>query len=625
MQLASDSPRRARSIGTTTGAPILPIERVVLPLLELADGYTVTSGDPQGVDIRVMSTRGSFGEGDFGARSALAMSPPAEVRFEIPELPDRARLEFAVGVGKGYQGQGEVTFEVDGKGVTVHRARVGCPGSVEAAERRWWPAGFDLQGEAGTLALRARYEGEREEPPTAGFARLEVVLPAEVRLTPSSAERPNLILVVIDTLRADRLHSYGHPRPVSPNIDRLAERGALFERAYASSSWTVPSTASILTSLSPPEHGKGFSRSNALSESLTTLADLLLENGVATGGFSCNPLISEGRNFDQGFHSFRCYSWKDTVALLEDVQGWIEAQREHRFFLYLHLVEPHYPYGAPPDLVERFASSAFQSAELPSLSTISSAIARGEELEGVVDLPALVSDYSALYDAEVAWVDRSLGQVLECLRELDLEGKTVVAVTSDHGEEFLEHGLTGHKHQLHEELVRVPLVLAGPGVPEGRRFEERVENRFLAPTLLRLAGIEPGGSLTGSDLLDDRERAAESKKGIFFKTGHGYFFDEELEAWVPAAQICGLLLEERLFFWSRAQDPERGEHFALFDLTEDPSASTNIAGERPAAVRLLLRRIHAWLRRGREWRPVDNVSGEADRELMRQLGYLGDE
>ena len=330
-----------------------------------------------------------------------------------------------------------------------------------------------------TLSTRVPRGGDLVVP--AGFGLLEVVTEREVPTGRASSERPNVVVFLVDTLRADRLGAYGCERPTSPHFDAFAARGTLHERAFAASSWTFPSTASILTSLSPPEHGVESHLYCFLAEEHLTMAEIFQDAGWTTAAWVVNPLVRSERDFDQGFETFRESTWTKAGEIVADVKSWLAEHGESRFFLYLHLGDPH-EYRPSDPYRARFTGTAPDGFSMPEFRRLNEE-SRAGTLQDDARLRSFVTYMSGLYDGAVAEVDEAFGALLAALEESGHGEDTLVVFTSDHGEAFLEHGLCLARRASYDELVHVPLVIAGPGVPEGERIASPVENRFLAPTL----------------------------------------------------------------------------------------------------------------------------------------------
>jgi arylsulfatase A-like enzyme len=312
--------------------------------------------------------------------------------------------------------------------------------------------------------------------------------------------RPNVLLVLVDTLRADHLHSYGYHRNTSDTVDALAYQGWLFERHIASASQTVPSTLSMMLSVHPAEHGfrhlgpGHFQRNRPLyPESFLFLAEVFSAAGYATAGFVGNPFLQKGNGFAQGFDEF-VYSERSGDTLTDPCIRWLDAHAGSGspFFAYLHYFDVHWPYDPPVEFRRRF----------PPPPNGSAVYANGR-VEGVP--PENLAASIALYDGAIAWVDHQIARLLDTLDRLGVRDDTIVVVTSDHGEEFLEHGGLGHGTTVYGELVRVPLVIVYPRtLAPGRRIDYLTRHLDLPTTLLELASIEKPGRFRGRSL---RQRA----------------------------------------------------------------------------------------------------------------------
>jgi len=377
-------------------------------------------------------------------------------------------------------------------------------------ERAWIPA--LLAGLAlGALAFfAARREGTLARAARA-FASAFLVLPAVLVafLVPGVVARaarpappkgaPNVLFVLIDTWRADHAGFLGYERPVSPTLDRLSERGVVFEHAIAQASWTKPSVATLLTGLLPSRHHAVSQaipetpvRAFRLNPRLTTFVELLHGLGWQTAMWSDNPNITPPIGFDQGAESFRDYFHEPCHAedcgrveeIVGDVRRWFDERRDESrpFCLYVHVMDAHYPFEPPPEFRGRFDATP---SDLQLTGPIVHDYMTGERDEARLT-PERLRSLVDRYDEELLAVDHHLGAFLEeVLRE---HPDTVIVLSGDHGEEFHEHGNLGHSHALWQELVHVPLVLWAPGLAPAR-VASQVRLMDVAPTLLELVGL----------------------------------------------------------------------------------------------------------------------------------------
>ena len=305
---------------------------------------------------------------------------------------------------------------------------------------------------------------------------------------------PDIVLVVVDTLRGDHLGFMGHPRPTSPNLDALAAQGTVYANAMAHSGWTLPATASLLSGALPHQHRAvslavdgpsapvetSFGR---LSETVETLAEAASRHGYATGAFVNNTFLQPGSGLERGFSTYdyqpaNPVQHRSAEATVDQALAWWEAQSSPRL-LWVHVMEPHMDYAAPEPYRGRFTEGP---TPLPDPMTDE---ARKEFMEN----PQVVTEpqkawLPRAYDEEILATDAALGRLLE-----GVQG-SVVAFTSDHGEEFWEHGAFEHGHSLHWEVLHVPMLLVGPDIPV-QRVPELSSHLDLHAALLRAMG---GGS-----------------------------------------------------------------------------------------------------------------------------------
>jgi len=460
------------------------------------------------------------------------------------------------------------------------------------------------------------------------------------RATP--ADRPNLLVVVIDTLRADHLGCYGYGRPTSPVLDELASHGVLFDRAFAQSSWTKPSTASLFTGRSPTEH-QTLSESARLPDAEITIAERLRARGYRTAVLSANPWVTPAYGFDQGVDDFfsvyderfarvtllmqglrrvsqltggrlRLYNRvkylvlgelstteRDTL-LVDEALRWLGRHRDGRFFLYVHMMSPHHPYDPPPPF-DRFVPDRSHAPVRNHPRKSYHFFEQGDPLA-----PAALDDMIARYDGDVLYADTELGRLLGGLDRLGLGASTAVLVTADHGEEFFEHGNWGHGQSVYNELVRVPLVLRVPdGAPVGR-VTTPVSHADVVPTLLELAGTPADAALAGRSLLHVRD-----------EPGGGAAPAALSELLYRYGEARSLVEADRKLIVTREGARQAT---AFFDLAADPGEHHPLAPADPAAASLaaeLARRVDAATRTrsaGTEAAVDDETRGR-----LRALGY----
>ena len=370
-------------------------------------------------------------------------------RLEADQGPGRLEVWWTV---DGRKGRRVALLEPEDAPVAVTLPK-GSPGPARVSLRA---VGGGRGDQAGVVVgMPTVYGPATSELDTGGRASIETS-------GPEKGSRPNVIVYLVDTLRADRLGCYGHGVPVSPNIDALAADGVLFEHVVAQSSWTKPAVVSILSGIGPLSHGVN-GRRDRLPESITTLAELLRAQGYRTAAFAANAYITEKAGFAQGFDAFD-FAHARSHAVTDKVVAWLEALLGNEpFFLYVHTIDPHAPYEPAHPYRERFASRVTD----PAVGTVDHIRALGRKEIEATD--ALVADMLALYDAEVAENDHAFGVLSNRLRALGLYDDTLIVFLSDHGEGFRDHGVFGHGWDLYREVVDVPMIVRPPAGRTPRR------------------------------------------------------------------------------------------------------------------------------------------------------------
>jgi len=441
---------------------------------------------------------------------------------------------------------------------------------------------------------------------------------------------PALVLVVVDALRADHLGSYGYDRyRTSPQIDRWAERGLLFERAWSTSSWTLPSFGSLLTGHLPSAHAAGVEVADdaeaqfevaaarnfvVLPEGVATVPAILAARGYATGAFVANPFLDPRFGLGRGFAYYDHDDASNVEArpaaeTVEAALDWIDGRDERPYFLMVHLMDPHLNYDAPPPFRGRFTGELDADRELP--------------VEGLWPTRNRIAEMSAAerafvaaaYDEEIAYVDAQVGRLLEGLEQRGVLAEGLVALTADHGEELFEHGGFEHGHSMYEGVLRVPLILWGAGVAPGRE-DVPVSLIDVAPTLLAAAGFDRGDAAEGDDdrpllpgiaLLDDSREAAGGALRDRAIIAERLLYGPETKAIVRWPYKAILAVESG--------------HAMLFDLAADPEEQHDLAGEHPDTLSALLTELAERLAAAEA---LGSAAGaRIDEDLLRRLRALG--
>jgi arylsulfatase A-like enzyme len=451
---------------------------------------------------------------------------------------------------------------------------------------------------------------------------LIVALLAGCNTFPTPARRPDLVLVVIDTLRADHLGSYGYARGQTPRLDGFAAAGTRFASAHAPTSWTLPSVASILTGRYPIEHGVERVVAS-LNDKHVTVAEVLHDAGYETAAFSANvALVIEASGFAQGFDVFRVLEVAadgpddtDPVLVRDGTERSAQAARadlvtdqalawlgsrshpERPYFLYVHYFDPHVSYSPPPEYAARFGVRPDDP------------LWHGQGLMMLAGKPPPAPELQTLmglYDAEIAFTDTHVGRLIDGIESA--RGGATVIVTSDHGEEFDDHGGLQHGRTLFEEMLHVPLLAVGSGISKGRVVDTPVSLVSIAPTLAELAGAGPAafppvslaGALRGSAM-----------------TPEPIFADLAL----PLGTHRGAVIDGT---WKLTLN--RGFNASLFDLASDPHEKSNELAGQTELGRRLQKTLGDHTGEGMKKRaaapPVSRELDDARRERLKALGYV---
>lgn len=396
----------------------------------------------------------------------------------------------------------------------------------------------------------------------------------------SGAAEYNLLLITLDTTRADRIGCYGHKQGITPSLDALAASGVRFANAFAQVPITLPSHATILTGVYPPEHGVRENGQRSLAAEVPTLAEVFREQGYRTGAFIAATALDSRYGLDRGFELYddtmvtddrgRERSQRQADVVCDSALDWLESVRDERFLAWVHFYDPHLPYEAPAQYVLRWGDP---------------------------------------YDAEVAFMDANVGRLLAWVDQRGLGANTLVVAVADHGEAIGEHGYTEHALLLYDSIMRVPLIISLPGVlPGGRTVDGVARTVDLVPTILDLLGMETPAVVSGESLVATLRGAPLPDRVSYGETEypHGAF------GWAPLR--C---LVEKSWKYIRAPEVE------LYDLAADRGELNNIAPAHPDLIvhmEEVLTDLEAGmtLREG-EAAPLDDET----RQALESLGYVG--
>ena len=460
---------------------------------------------------------------------------------------------------------------------------------------------------------------------------------------------PNVVLLTLDACRADHLSGYGYDRPTTPHIDRIAAHGVLYEKAISAAVWTVPSHASLFTGRYLSGHGL-YGRNLKLRSDIPTLAGFLGEQGYKTVGFTANALVGQATGLSRGFGHVqdvrniiqgerlagwqkkinalyrRAYygrnpsqgSWYDSGAkrLNYDMMRWIRAHSagEQPFFIFANYMETHLRYDPPRAFRKRFLTPAqerrWQEVNQNAWQYMSGAVTMTSDDWDIL---------TALYDAELAYVDRRIGQIADFLREEGLWENTLFIVTSDHGENLGEHGLMDHQYCVYDTLARVPLVVCYPGgMAAGSREAALTQTLDIFPTVVDLLGIEAPG-LQGRSL---RPEALAENGREFTVTEYlapqlhsfrreNVAVDDKFER-----QLRAIRTQAYKYIW--ASD---GRH-ELYHLAADPGERHNLIEAEPEIAQALAQKLTQWLEQYEAEMPDEALEDEQIINRLEALGYI---
>ncbi|REK27715.1 MAG: tetratricopeptide repeat protein [Planctomycetota bacterium] len=393
----------------------------------------------------------------------------------------------------------------------------------------------------------------------------------------------NVLIISIDTLRADHLGCYGFQRPTSPNIDALAADGLLFERAQTTNPLTLPAHSSLMTGKIPPAHGALTNQGHTLAEANVTLAEILRDEGWQTGAVVGAYPLESRFGLAQGFADYDdefdgslkagLFTERSAESVSRAAIDWLERRGDDPFFMFVHYYDPHQRYLPP----EPFNSAYPQDK----------------------------------YSGEIAYTDHWVGKLIERLQQLELYDSTLIVLTSDHGESLGEHGEISHGFFIYQPVMHIPLIVRLPQGPRGQRLKTPVSLVDVMPTVLELAGRPLPSDLQGISL------AASFRNGVEPPTGRDLYSD----SWYPAKFACaplrGLLQDQWRYVWSVR--PE------LYNLHEDPREAKNVLDQHSDVAARLAEGLQTMLAAA----PSPATGGSsttpdaAARARLRSLGYLG--
>ncbi|MGD8441354.1 MAG: sulfatase [Holophagae bacterium] len=418
---------------------------------------------------------------------------------------------------------------------------------------------------------------------------------------------PDVVWIVVDTLRADHVGCYGSPRPTTPNIDRLAGQSVRFETAYSQAPWTTPSFASMLTSLYPTTLGV-TEKPDRLDDRFTLLSEVLSVHGWDTGAVISHYFLKAKWNLCQGFDVYDESAIVGHGGVSGDIAtgaalDFLDNHPDRPVFLFVHYFDPHYDYIEHPGYLD--------TSDIAYDGPITSGMVYTDLKEIVRDLDEEDLDYlRRLYDSEIAYTDARIGELLDGLRARGRFDDAVIVFTADHGEEFRERSTVGHGGTVYNELIHVPLIVKLPGSAQTGVLTTEVGLIDLYPTILDLVGVSIDHDIAGTSMLDGDGRLTPTPRPIFSETDWGFYrtvIDGHLK-------LIRRLEPDRLWFFDLAANPrEIGAPIEPPDPDAAGPGARRLAGE--------LDRWMADVERDRVGADAVEVSDE-ERTQLEALGYL---
>ncbi|MBZ5593136.1 MAG: sulfatase-like hydrolase/transferase [Acidobacteriia bacterium] len=563
-------------------------------------------------------------------RNTLYVHSPSTVTFEL-QVPKSARLHFGMGITeKG----SPVTFRVTADSKELYSKTVTDTDS-------WDDADADLSSYGGR-SVKLAFETSAEKPGAVALWANPLLIMKVPR------NRPNLLLYMIDTERADHSSAYGYTRDTTPFLKMLGAQGLVFEDCQVQATWTKPSTASLLTSLYSFSHGI-IHDFDTIPKGATTLAEQLRAAGYVTASVVANPFAGHITGLQRGFDYVAEWAvvqryrsdaedrGTDSAAVNKILFPWLERHRDEPFFVYAHTTDPHAPYRPPGGFEERFANPA----ETPEFNRVYKSLGGKVKYGGGivvtragcsqkgVNPDRFIQQAIDRYDGEILHNDWNLQQLADKLKQLGVLDNTLIVVVSDHGEEFWEHGWTAHGQSLYQELTHGVFVMWNPGlIQRARRISEPVQLIDVMPTVLDLLGLKI------PDLLQGQSLAAFVKGETFRRRGpvmtSRYAHPDSKPGGIPENRIDTVaLLDATWKLVYRANGKEVGlNKVELYDRRNDRGETKNIAASHPQEVDRMIMEIGKWTEAEKQIKSTLSRGPKATMdaktlEQLRSLGYIG--
>lgn len=604
----------------------------IMPTDSLTDAVAISS-------IKLIPRKASFpgaaGKLYFGKneeyRNALYAHAPSSLGFDVP-VPRDGRLHFGMGVAAD---GAPVTFRVQVSGKELYSKTV----STASA---WEDADVDLSAYGGkNLKLVLRTESSQE-----GAVGLWANPLLTTRLPKA---RPNVLIYMIDTLRADHASLYGYKRDTTPFLRKLAATSVVFDDCQAQATWTKPSIASLLTSIYSYTHGI-FNDYDTIPKGAATLAEQIRNAGYVTANIAASPWAGKITGLQRGFDYVMEFPviqrhrtdtadrGTDSAALNKVVFPWLERHRDEPFFLYAHATDPHAPYRPPAGFEEKFANPAETAEFNRDYASLrdqgqyggGTVVSRdGCKMNGI-DPDKFIRRAIDRYDGEVLHNDANLELLAAKLKQLGILDNTLIIVVSDHGEEFWDHGWTAHGHSLYQELAHCVFLMWNPKLlPGSRRVAEPVQLIDVMPTVLDLLNLKAPDIVQGQSLVPlARGRPFHRRTPVM--TSRFAHPNAKPNGFVPENRINTFALIEanwKLIYREKGKDVGLNR-VELYDRRTDRTETNNVAGAHPQDVERMMAELGKWVDAQKQIRAVlgkgaRSTLDQQTLDQLRSLGYIG--
>ncbi|HLK20323.1 MAG TPA: sulfatase [Bryobacteraceae bacterium] len=564
-------------------------------------------------------------------RNVIFVHSPSSLAYEV-QVPSNGRLRFGIGVAGGEP----VSFRVRADASELFLKTFANPDIWEDEE-------VDLAAYAGRRA-KLTFETSSASNGAVGLWANPILSAAAPR------QQQNVLIYMIDTLRADHASLYGYARDTTPNLKKLGAQGLVFEDCQVQATWTKPSVASLMTSLYSFTHGIRTD-DDVIPQRSATLAEQLRAAGYDTASMISNPLAGRLTGLQRGFDYLS--EWQavarlvnekedratDSAALNRMLFPWLEKHRDEPFFLYAHATDPHAPYRAPAAEEAKFANPAetpqfdrdFNKVENMAVQRGGFGVNRVLCEKAGIHPDRFIQQARDRYDAKILHNDASFQQLLEKLRQLGILENTLIIVVSDHGEEFWEHGWTGHGQSVYQELAHGVLMMWNPKlIPTPRRIADPVQLIDVMPTVLDLLGIKIPDVVEGQSLAPFVKGVPFQQRTPVMTSRFAHPYSKTNDEFTPENHIDSMALIDanwKLIYRENGKSVGLNK-VELYDRRTDREERTNVAAQHPDEVDRGVSRIGAWMDAQRQMHQALGRGGKAplDKETLdrlRSLGYLG--